>query len=283
MTEIAGAGYSLQLPDGSTCARRREDFLAAQPWPHLVLDDLVPRQLALDAYEQECRRIHRLDRLSGHGNRKSSAPDGFGPAASQILQILDSPEMVDFLEQLTGISGLEPDPGRAWAGLHVSLPGDYHWLHRDFIRHPDDARWHRVTVILYLNPSWPEDYGGQLELWAPSGATPTTVISPVAPTAVVFENSSVAIHGMPEPINCPDGLARMSLAAYYYTREAPPRRGRYHPLIRRPRRPQDPLQRGHAPFSEIVEGLDLRAKEFAHSLQRRRRAPDATERATTLN
>ncbi|SEW35037.1 2OG-Fe(II) oxygenase superfamily protein [Austwickia chelonae] len=274
MTEITGAGYNIQLPDETACAHWRESFLSADPWPHLVLDDLVPRELALEAYAQECRRIHRLTRLAGRGSRKSSATAGFGPAAAQILQALDSPAMVSFLEGLTGIPELEHDPGRTWAGLHVNLPGDYHWLHRDFIRHPTDGRWHRVTVIVYLNPSWPTDYGGQLELWGPSSDTPAAVVPPVAPTAVVFENSSDAIHGLPEPITCPDGLARLSLTAYYYTREAPPRRDRYHPLIRRPRRPQDPFRQGHAPLSEIVEGLDLRAKDLTHALHRRRCAPE---------
>jgi hypothetical protein len=111
-----------------------------------------------------------------------------------------------------------------------------------------------VNVLLYLNSSWEDSYGGDLELWPPDLSARGALIRPQAGTTVIFETTSETVHGLPDRLQCPTDHLRLSLAAYYYTSTPPPGLSRP-PLIRRPRRPQDPRRQGIAERGEIVLGL----------------------------
>ena len=127
-----------------------------------------------------------------------------------------------FLEELTGVSGLIPDPTHYWAGLHVNPPGAFQAIHRDFRVHPITGLFHRVNILIYLNSNWKSEYGGELELWKSDKSACGQQVAPVAGKSVIFEAGPLAFHGIPEPINCPTGRARLSLAAIYYTVDPPP-------------------------------------------------------------
>jgi hypothetical protein len=111
-------------------------------------------------------------------------------------------------------------------------------VHRDFRAHSKTGLNHRVNVLLYLNRVWPLEYGGGLELWPPDMRAVAKVIQPVANTLVIFETHDQTLHGFPDPVACPEGDARLSLACYFYTSAV-----RAQPVpLRRPiwaRRPQD--------------------------------------------
>ena len=123
----------IALPDLADLASKyRESYATASPWPHLVLEDLVDPATIAAAEAQELKRA--LDLKVHKGNRmvKAESPEVDGQAANEILDSLLTPEFVAFLEELTGIAGLIPDPTHSWAGIHVSPPGSQQALHRDF-------------------------------------------------------------------------------------------------------------------------------------------------------
>ena len=47
-------------------------------------------------------------------------------------------------------------------------------------------------------------------------------IAPIGNRAVIFNTDRDSFHGHPEPMRCPDGTARCSLALYYFTIEDRP-------------------------------------------------------------
>ena len=71
---------------------------------------------------------------------------------------------------------------------------------------------------------------------------------------VIFETNYDTLHGVPDPIACPPGRARLSLASYYYSDQPQPGRVR-EPIFRRPRRPQDPWKMGIAQPGHVALGL----------------------------
>ena len=110
-----------------------------------------------------------------------------------------------FLEELTGVSGLIPDPTHYWAGLHVNPPGAFQAIHRDFRVHPITGLFHRVNILIYLNSNWKSEYGGELELWKSDKSACERQVAPVAGKSVIFEAGPLAFHGIPEPIQLPYG------------------------------------------------------------------------------
>jgi hypothetical protein len=71
---------------------------------------------------------------------------------------------------------------------------------------------------------------------------------------VIFETTPTSYHGIPDPIRCPPGRARLSLASYYYT-EYPGPHDRRETEIFLPRRPQDPLRVDVEKFWVVVNGV----------------------------
>jgi hypothetical protein len=47
-------------------------------------------------------------------------------------------------------------------------------------------------------------------------------IAPIGNRIVIFNTDADAFHGHPEPLRCPDGKSRRSLALYYFTLEQDP-------------------------------------------------------------
>jgi hypothetical protein len=241
----------------------RENYLAAAPWPHLVLDHLIDPETIADAEIQELKRGLELPTKKSWRQIKAESPTVSGPAARDILNSLCTPQFLSFLEELTGISDLTADPTHFFGGLHVGPPGAFQALHRDFRVHPVTGKFHRVNVLVYLNSDWQSAYGGQLELWG-SDKTAWKSILPVAGRVVIFESTPSSFHGVPDPIRCPPGRARLSLASYFYT-DTPGEHDQRLPYFLRPKRPQDPWYTGIAAFGDAVSTIRRTVRQRLHS------------------
>jgi hypothetical protein len=245
----------LALSDlGLLAEKCRDVYAEAAPWAHVVLDGLFDPSFVAEAEVQEFPRALELKLQKGQGRLKAESAEVSGEAATEILNSLLTPEFIAFLENLTGIASLRADPSHALAGLHVSPPGAFQILHRDFRRHPITRQYHRVNVLVYLNSDWKLEYGGELELWSADMVTCGQRIRPLAGKMVIFETTPTSYHGIPDPIRCPPGRARLSLASYYYT-EYPGPHDRRETEIFLPRRPQDPLRVDVEKFWVVVNGV----------------------------
>src|SRR5262249_54011008 len=78
----------------------------------------------------------------------------------------------------------------------------------------------RVNVIVYLNRGWHPEWGGSIELWDRDMRRPVVRVPPLANHAVIFNTDEASYHGFADPLRCPPGVTRKSLATYYYTVDA---------------------------------------------------------------
>jgi len=200
----------------------REQYLAAKPWPHLVLEDVLPEDV-LDAAAAECAALEASTLVVSHEDRqvKEETPDGFGPACTRLLELLDGDIFRQFLTGVTGVPHLLADPSHKLAGVHRTPVGGFTKIHRDFRLHPDSGLYHRVNVLVYLNRDWPVEYGGDLEMWPADMSAVGNRVRPTFNTMVLWETHDLTLHGLPDPVNCPPNRRRLSVAAYYYTQEPP--------------------------------------------------------------
>jgi len=154
---------------------------------------------------------------------RSNALASFGRTTQLLLWQLNSSHFINFLEILTGITGLIPDLNYFNGGLHQAGKGCYFKVHTDFNWHPKLHLYHRLNFILYLNEDWQDDYGGHLELWNKDITKCKRKILPVFNRCVIFKSTDFTYHGYPEPLTCPRGETRKSIALYYYTAQRPAR------------------------------------------------------------
>jgi hypothetical protein len=86
--------------------------------------------------------------------------------------------------------------------------------------HHHQKNWRRrVNLIVYLNRTWDEAWGGAIELWDRQMRRCVVRIPPLYNNAVIFNTDEPSYHGFPDALRCPAGVTRRSLALYYYTVE----------------------------------------------------------------
>jgi hypothetical protein len=201
-----------------------EEFRAATPFPNVVLDDfLAPDVAKACRSEFPPRRSGDWNSYTHVNERKFGKSDrlNFPPTLRALVDELNSPRFLHFIEQLTGIPRLIADESLMGGGLHQSGKGGFLNIHADFTGHPHHARWQRrVNLLVYLNPDWEESYGGQLELWDREMKACVKRIPPIMNRAVIFRTDVDAYHGHPDPMTCPEDFSRRSLALYYFTDES---------------------------------------------------------------
>jgi hypothetical protein len=161
----------------------------AQPFPHAVLHDLllpgVTKQLEMDvprADEGGWTHYKHFNERKQGRSRREALP-------ASLLRAIDefnSERFRGLLSRLTGVPNL------------------------------------LLNLIFYLNHGWDESWGGHTELWDHDMKSCQSRVAPHANTALVFRTDVPSYHGHPEPMQCPEGVVRKTLALYYFTEESAP-------------------------------------------------------------
>ena len=216
--------------DLDTLAGRARDFGAAfrtaQPYPYAVFDDFLcagpARELAHvfpgpeDPVAWDHYAAPGLEVKLGCSNEER-----LPPPLRHALHDLNSRPFIAFLEELTGIEHLLPDPHLAGGGIHLSRQGGHLGIHADFNWHERLQAHRRLNLLIYLTPDWKPEFGGELELWNADATRREHVVEPLFNRAVLFATRSDTFHGHPNPWVAPEGIYRQSIALYYYTTQRP--------------------------------------------------------------
>lgn len=204
----------------------RERYRSALPFPHIVVDDvLLPEAFSRASSEFPSIRDPFWKGYLHVNETKyaNTQPDTWGPTLTAVAKEFVSDEFVAFLESLTGIVNLLPDWSMDGGGLHQTLRGGHLNIHADFTTHHVKETWsRRVNILLYLNDSWAEEWGGQLELWDSGMTAPQAKVQPAGNRMLIFTTSDDSFHGHPDALVCPPDVARRSMALYYFTEESRP-------------------------------------------------------------
>jgi Rps23 Pro-64 3,4-dihydroxylase Tpa1-like proline 4-hydroxylase len=201
-----------------------ESYRKAEPFAHTVIEDFLPRAVAQDVLDAFPAPEASLWRRYSDGNQKKLASERepeFPRVIRHVIAQLNSSLFVGFLEQLSGIDGLNPDPHLRGGGLHQIEPGGMLEVHADFNWYPRLKLHRRMNLLLYLNQDWQEQYGGHLGLWDPEVSRCERRMLPLFNRCVIFNTTDTAYHGHPHPLACPPGRTRKSLALYYYSSQRP--------------------------------------------------------------
>jgi Rps23 Pro-64 3,4-dihydroxylase Tpa1-like proline 4-hydroxylase len=235
-------------------------YRSAQPFPSIVLDAFLEEEAlkaALAAFPglddpQWTHYVHVNEKKLAQTKRELiPAP------ALRVINELNSPRFLAFLSRLTGIEGLLADPSLEGGGLHQIRKGGFLNIHADFTAHPRQKHWaRRVNVLVYMNEDWKDEYGGHLQLWSTDARRCVKKVLPVFNRCLIFSTDPNSFHGHPEPLTCPEGRSRKSMALYYFTLADKPftRSTEYKP------RPDDPASKKALIF---LDKMALRAYDFA--------------------
>jgi Rps23 Pro-64 3,4-dihydroxylase Tpa1-like proline 4-hydroxylase len=202
-----------------------DQYVLARPFPHIALDGVFPDDvlegLLADFPAPDSMSWMRFDNRDEKKLGFFHETTTITPRVRAFLDAMNGFEMLLFLEALTGIEGLIPDPYFGGGGIHQIEPGGFLKIHADFNVHPKLKLDRRLNLLVYLNKDWRDEYGGHLELWNPTLTERVASIAPLFNRTVVFSTSEQSFHGHPEPLRSPPGVTRKSVSLYYYTAGRP--------------------------------------------------------------
>lgn len=231
MSIIATDGF---LPIGHNQGLRLESALAreigeanmgeyafAEPFSHTVIDDFLPVEVAnaLLAHFPADAKPHDKVYEKGYGGqfKRQISPYDCDVWLQSAFAFFNSPAMLEFLEGLTNIKGLIPDPYFTGGGLHEISAGGMLGIHADFQVNEALQLCRRINVLIYLNKDWKIEYGGELELWDKGMQHKVKSVAPLFNRCVIFNTDADSFHGHPDPLTTPQEVTRKSIALYYYT------------------------------------------------------------------
>ncbi|MCB2097751.1 MAG: 2OG-Fe(II) oxygenase [Parvularculaceae bacterium] len=198
----------------------QERYRSAEPFPHIAIDDFISPSildLCLDQFPSERDPDSRTFDRNQERYKTSYNPDYLSPDVRAFFYSLNSRPFIQFLENLSGIKGLIPDPYYLGGGFHETRTGGHLDVHTDFNLHRPMNLERRLNILIYLNKDWRLEYGGGLELWDEKMASCVQAVSPEFGRCVVFSTNDTSFHGHPRPVNHPLNAPRRSIALYYYT------------------------------------------------------------------
>jgi Rps23 Pro-64 3,4-dihydroxylase Tpa1-like proline 4-hydroxylase len=197
-------------------------YQGAAPFPHIAMDDFLPADFLrglLGEFPDSTGKSY-FDRDQERLKFQFKPAEIPGHRLRNLVMELNSPAILAFLEAMTGIDGLIPDPHYHGGGLHETKRGGHLGVHADFNIHELMNVERRLNLLVYLNDEWPEDYGGDLEIWDQKMEKRYSKVLPVLSRAVVFNTALDSFHGQPDPVTCPPERSRRSIATYYYTADS---------------------------------------------------------------
>lgn len=224
-------GHGLSILNPALLGRAealQQRFQDADPFPHVVIENFLEASFAtallnaFPAFEQgNCIGD------DGRPGAKSTFEriGGIGSVYEQLDAAIKSREFLAFISRVTGIDELLYDPWYLGGGTHENRDGASLDPHVDFNFHPSE-RWHRrLNMLVYLNPTWKDEWGGCLELFRDphTDVQPASSIEPAFNRCVIFETSEHSWHGFNRiqlPAEQAD-LTRRSIALYFYTKGRP--------------------------------------------------------------
>ncbi len=138
----------------------RDEFVNAKPFPHVVIDNFLPHDVALRV-AQAFPTLDQIDwKLEGPGDSEHSGDkniekvttsdeEKFPPLVRVMMMQFQSGIFMNFLNSVTGYDHLQPDPNHHGCGLHSTGRGGRLMLHLDASRHPNKDLNQLINCIYY--------------------------------------------------------------------------------------------------------------------------------------
>jgi len=201
----------------------KREWSSKRPFHYAVLENFFKAEKSDEIHDNYPKPDLKWDGTTYIHQKNKFQKSVFEPGSlfDKVFKELNSPEMLKYLEEVTGIKNIIADEKLFGGGLHQSVKGAFLNVHVDYNIHPETKFHRRLNLIVYMNKDWKDEYEGFLELWNMKRKERIENIAPHINRMVIFETNEVSFHGHPHPLNTPDNISRKSIATYYYTKERP--------------------------------------------------------------
>lgn len=195
-----------------------------QPFPHVVIDNFLKEETISDLLKEMDDLTINKSYYYGDQNiekNKYAFKNIFDVNLHELFKELNSDEFIKIIENVFGIDNIiRNNLQLKGAGVHKVFNEGFLCMHTDFEAYNDVNSGlldRRVNLLLYMNPIWKEEFGGELCLYDKTINQITKKITPILNRCVLFVTPE-NIHGHPNKLNIPENMSRQSITTYYYTK-----------------------------------------------------------------
>jgi hypothetical protein len=200
------------------------DYNQGTPVPWLYFDDFLPEEV-FEAVKKEINVIpkHLWSKFTRNDSFMLECNNlKYSPIIRELTMNLNSSEFVTWLENLTGLKKLIPDPHLIGAGIMRCYKEHSLKLHTDFNWNEQLGLNRSLSMILYLSEEWNSEWGGNLEFWDFEKKICLHKIEPKPNRLLIWNYDERLIHGHPHPLSCPDNVSRDGLRLFYFQSHSEP-------------------------------------------------------------
>lgn len=200
------------------------DYKNGSPVPWISFDEFLPTDLVA-ILKNEVGNIprHLWTKFTRNGSMFYECTKlNYCPSIRNLVLNLNSSEFITWLEQLTDLKKLIPDPHIIGAGLMKFGNDSSIRLHTDFNWNDQLGLNRALNLILYLSDDWDQSWGGDLEFWSLDRKECVHKIEPQTNKLLIWNYHEKLLHGHSNVIKCPPFKNRIGLRLFYYTSNATP-------------------------------------------------------------
>ncbi len=201
----------------------KERFASSEPFNHVVIDNFFIPEIA-DKISEEFPDFNDAG-LNDHNSpleikKTMNRWDRFPPTTYRAFSYLGSDKFLNEMRNLIDRNDLVFDMGLNGGGWHMHGRGGNNNIHLDYNIHPKMNLQRKLNIIVYMTKGWQSSWNGGLELWTgyETAKEPKELVKVVENKfnrAIIFDTTQNSWHGLPNTIECPEGIIRKSIAAYY--------------------------------------------------------------------
>src|ERR1700722_2214756 len=180
----------------------RQQCRSASPFPFVKIDNFLNPAFAREvsaaypAFDIALERGHLFKTVNERKKVQISDSRLFPESVEKLHKALSSADLLTELSYVMGIPNLLADEKLVGGGIHVTGPGGRLDVHVDFNFIEERKLHRRLNLLLYLNPSWEDSWGGQLQLWDNHVSHCEATFAPIFNRCVIFETNEVSYHGV---------------------------------------------------------------------------------------
>ena len=222
--------------DSQSCARFCTDDVLdravyiSYPFPHTIIDQFVNDDKKIRALCASANQLCDTDAQDAvlqhkHKHGHFTFPINYvaekATAIQALAEELYSQPFIKHVERLTGTHRLAPPPPDAEGASMVRIKaGGFEHIHREHRAATDDTNkssfCKSIRLLLYLNPGWKDEFGGQLCIYDHNNRLCPTKVTPLLNRCVIYDAANHAYQGHPVPVNTPGNEAMNVLSIQYY-------------------------------------------------------------------
>ena len=193
---------------------------------HFVLDNVLPEDLVLEIYKSfpSKARYHSRETFREKKLTFAKLDELENNLPELITDALQSNEIINEIENITGINNLEGDPSLYAGGLSRMDKGHFLNPHIDNSHDANRLRYRRLNILFYISPNLNQEDGGNFELWDSKVKTPLKIPS-LFNRLVVMETTKTSWHSVDPVLN---DINRCCVSNYYFSKSSPTGEDYYH-------------------------------------------------------